>query len=363
MAADDWNFMAGRIIGDGTIDVVETDLPINITGLERNLSTPSAMTGSIENGVRRLKANGRPIFEPWNTVIIAEAAGQIRGMTIYRKPTFTGANWDLDQIGLSGYALGMPFMGEFQYIYQDPFNIFRDIWWDLQKQPRGNLGITIDDDFCPVRLGTPPVEGDSESGPYTLAWWEAKDCGAEIDKLAKETPFDWREDVFWKENGAPGCHISLGYPQIGARDDEHFFALDVNLAGVPSITEGEYANETVVLGAGEGRDRVRGYAGVNDNKLRRARVVDDKGVPNLASADARARDELGMTRGDLVVDQITVFNHPNAPLEAITLGNEYLLVAETDHIDFEGWVRVVGMSQAPQKSDEATLTIVRQLAA
>jgi hypothetical protein len=363
VASGDWNFLAGRLDGDGFIEIIETELPINVTSISRTLSAPSGMDGTITNAVRRLKNNGRPVFEPWNTVLIAEAAGLIRGMSLYLKPSFNGPAWELDQIGLSGYPQGMPYDGEASFLATDPLDIFRHIWDHLQGWPAGNIGVTIDRSVhSPVRVGTPPQEGDNDSGPRKLNWWETTNLGGVIDDLAKETPFDWVERVYW-DGDQPHCHIDLGYPIIGTRKDQYRLVLGENLATVPGVTEADYYNGVLAVGAGEGRDRVRGWAGVADGRIRRVRSVDDKNLADAAQATARARAELNTTRGHVLVDTVTVFDHPNAPLEAIELGDELPLYAETDHIDVDAYVRVVGKDEAPQTSDQAVLTVVRQVQA
>lgn len=362
MTAGDWNFLAGRLDGDGGIDIIETELPIEISSINRTLSTPSSMAGTITNSVKRLKADGRPIFDPWNTVIIAEAAGLIRGMSIYQEdPTFSGNKWELPLVGLSAYPINMPYDGAQSFTDTDPLDLFRHIWGHIQGFPGGNLGITLADTTSPVRLGTPTREGDDESGPRNLNWWETTNLGSVIDDLAKEAPFDWLETYFW-DGEQPRCHLNLGYPTIGGRKDTTL-VLGENLASIPSITERGSHNQAWTLGAGEGRDRIRGYAGMNDGRIRRIKVIDDKGMSNKTRADSRAREELNGSRGQLVVDTVEVFNHTNAPLEGIELGDEMILAAETDHVDFYDWVRVVGKDETPQRDDVATLTLVRTIAA
>jgi len=363
VTAGEWNFLAGRLVGDGSIDILETELPIEVTSINRALSAPGTMDGKISNTVRRLTKGGRPIFEPWNTVLIAEASGVIRGMSIYLKPTFNGATWDLEQVGLSGYPRGMPYDGEITFNQTDPLDIFRHIWDHLQGFAGGNLGVTIDRTATsPVRVGRPQVEGDNESGPRKLNWWETTDLGGAIDEYAKETPFDWVERVFW-DGTEPRCHIDLGYPTIGTRKDHYRLVLGENIGTVPTVTEADYYNGVLALGAGEGRARIRGWAGVSDGRLRRVRSIDDKGLAAVDQANARAREELDNTRGQILVDSVTVYDHPNAPLEAIELGDELPLYAETDHITVDSYVRVVAKDESPQTSDQATLTVVRQVTA
>lgn len=361
MSAGDWNFLAGRFVGDGSIEIVETELPINITSIARTLSAPSAMDGTITNKVKRLQVGGKPILEPWNTVLIAEASGIIRGMSIYLKPEFTGTAWNMRQIGLGGYPQGMPYDGETSFTDTDPMDIFRHVWDHLQGFDYGNIGVTIDREaHSPVRVGTAVAEGDTASGPRKLNWWETTDLGATIDSYAKETPFDWVEQYSWQVD-QPHCHIGMGYPTIGERKDHYRLVLGENMASVPGVTEADFVNGVLGLGAGEGRDRVRGWAGVTDGRIRRVRTVDEKGITSTEQMAARCRDELNSTRGQLLVDTVTVYDHPNAPLEAIELGDELPLYAETDHVLVDAYVRVVGKDESPQANDQATLTVVRQV--
>lgn len=369
---DDWNFLAATLDGEGHITVTETDLPMKIASIDRTLSAPTTIRGTITNEVKRLKKDGLPIFRPWNTAIIAEAAGLIRGAGIYRKPKFDGAEWQLDVIGFSGYPSGEQYDGAKYFVETDPLDIWRHIWGYLQTRPFGNLGITLSDLKTPVKVGkkleevqftaeTSPGKTELvsfEQGPRKLNWYETKDLGREIDQLAKDTPFDWEEQVSWAGDEVR-VHLDAGYPQLGGRDTLHRFVLGENLATEPGITDDDYASIVWVLGAGEGRRAVRGVASINENRLRRTRTVEDKNLKTVTSANARAKKELAALRGDLVVEKLEVFDHPNAPLEAIKLGNEYQLYAETDHALVDQYVRVVGRSDAPGQSDRAALTVVR----
>lgn len=351
--ASDWFVHAGRLLGDGTIDIIETDLPIAINSIDRNLSAPTGMSASLENKIKRLKNNGRPIFERWNSVLVVETADLIRGLGVYADPpSYGGATWSMDLIGLSGYPIDMPYINERTISNEDPLDTYRHIWAHLQNQPGGNVGVTIDSLTSPVRIGT-------TEDPRKLSWWETTDLGAEIDKLASETPFDWLETVYWRED-IPDCHIRLGYPTIGGRRDSLRLVLGENLATTPGVSEAEYLNEAHVLGAGEGRKRVRGYSGVTDGRVRRAKVFLDESRKNDRQANSLAYTELHARRGQFTVDQVEVFDHANAPLDAIELGDSIRLYAETEHALVDQYVRVVGRSESPQRGDRAVLTIVSE---
>ena len=433
---DGWNFLAGRLNGDGTVTVTEGDLPINITSIDTRMSAPSTMQGTISQEVKRLKTNdGVPVFEPGNTVIMAEASGILRAYGIYGLPTFRGSDWEMNIMGLSGYPIGMPYDGDVTFIQEDPLNIYRHIWSHLQSFPMGNLGVTVDTLTSPIRVGrsVEAVEAEAqqvsaarsivdrlnageavdstwgwtdapaevtkyksmllsqykgqggvvtnttaakawlnmfiathtgstssgfEDGPRRLNWWTTTDLGSEIDELSRTAPFDWVERVSWGPQ-APMCHIQLGYPTIGSRHPSYRFVLGENMATQPQVTESDFVNGAIVLGNGEGRERVVGRHGLTDGRIRRVRTVTDESLFSRADANARAAREVAAHRGDLVVDQVEVYEHKNAPLASIELGNEYAIFAEMDHATVDDYVRVVGKSENPGESDRVTLTVVR----
>src|SRR5688500_6788565 len=144
MPADDWNFMAGRLDGEGGLEIIEGELPIEIDTIDTRLSAPPSLSGTISNKIKRLTKGDRPVFEPWNTVILAVADDHIRGMGAYRKPAFNGADWDLDVIGLSAYPDEMPFTGIRSWTDIDPLDVHRYIWDYLQAIRGGNIGVTLD---------------------------------------------------------------------------------------------------------------------------------------------------------------------------------------------------------------------------
>lgn len=363
--AGDWNILAARISGDGYFDIVETELPMTISDISRNVSAPSTMDGTISHGLKQYKNQGRPVFEPWNTVLIAVSDDQIRGLTLYRRPTFDGSAWKLDQIGLPGYLIGLPYDGEERFSNADPLDIYRHIWAHAQGHANGNLGITIDGLTSPVRVGgdgTVVVDDTQAEKPRELNWWSTTDLGKTVDDLSRETPFDWLEQVGW-DGDQPHCHIALGHPTIGGRKDQLRFVLGENLADVPGVGEADYVNGLWTLGAGEGRDRVRGYAGVTDGRLRRAQTYEDKSLTGTAQANAVAAERLGLSRGQFTVDSVEVYDHPNAPLAEIEPGDEVPLYAETDWVTVDQYVRVIGISESPQKSDRAVLTVMRSVQA
>lgn len=373
----DVNYLAAKLNGDGVIEVIESDLPLNVTSTDERLSAPPTISGSIEHEVARLKKNGRPIFEPNNTAILVEEDGVLRVGGIYRLPTYENAVWKLNVSGFTSYAQKMPYVDATYFVQADPLDIFRHIWAHIQSQPHGDLGITVDGLTSPVRVGTelenvqftaetsPGVSElvSFEAGPRKLNWYQTFDLGKEIDDYAKSTPFDWAEQVSWDGDDV-AVHIALGYPIIGSRrEDVTGFVLGQNLETVPSVAVEDSVTEVHVIGAGEGREAIRGFAGTNATGLRTPKVVEDKAQKSKASANSLAARVAAATQGQLIVDTIVVNDHPNAPLSAIELGSSYQLYAETPHALVDQYVRVVGRSRTPGKNDAATLTVVREAVA
>lgn len=352
-----WNYLAGRVDGDGHIEIIETELPLRVNSISRTLSTPPSLSGTIDHEVKRLKVNGRSLFEPGNTVILAELNGILRSGGLLMPSKWTGDSWTLEAVGFSGYPIDMPYDGEHVFPAQtDPLDIYRHIWSHLQSQPNGDLGVTVDSTTSPVRLG---VEGSEEDPPRRFNWWDTTNLGEEINSYARETPFDWLEQLSWL-NDEPHCHIRLGYPQIGRRRrDTTGLVLGTNLATEPTATEGAWATEAWLLGAGEGRAMVRGRAGITAPGLRRVKVLQDDKVGSFPQANARAWDGLAATRAQVSVDSLEVFDHPDVPLESIELGDDLPIYAEMAHVTVDGFVRVLAKSESPEMHNRATLTVTR----
>lgn len=357
----DWNFQAGRLTGDGFIEITETELPINVNSVESVLSAPSRMSGTISPAVARLKTGGRAVFEPYNTVIVAEANNQPIGMGIYQpESSFDNGSWSISTLGLTSYAVGTPYVGEENLVGVDPLDIFRLFWTHIQSQAMSNLGITVDTTTSPVRVGKAASTTDDtsfEDGPRKLNLWDTPDIGRAIDEYARSTPFDWMETLAW--NGDyPQCHIKLGYPVIGGRYPKLRLVVGENIVTRPRVQQNGYVNQVHVLGAGEGRARVRGYAGISDGRIRRVRTIEDPDVTTVADANRMASDELAVSRGEYFIDSVTVRDHPNAPLAELELGREVPIYAEGDQVDVDSWARVIGKTIQPGADGTAVLTLV-----
>lgn len=366
-----WRYLAQRLDADGFGPLSELPVVLEGTQFTEQLSAPPICKTRTKDRVRDLvDANGDPLFGRWATAIYAEADEQIRGGYLLQDYPYSADGWSLNLVGFTGYAKGMPYDDSIYFIEEDPLNIFRHIWTHLQGKPGGNLGLQLDATTSTVRVGKQvedvnfqTSEGEMvafEAGPRKLNYWQTRDLLKEVDDYAKETPFDWLESHAWSASGDTVDHfVRTGYPRIGRRrDDVTGLVYEQNVLTPPPVLLGEYANSVIALGAGEGRDQIRGYAGVTDRALRRVKVVEDKSLRSVKAANAYADTTLARSRGEFSVESLTVKQHDNLDLWGIQLGDELPYYAETEQGTFDLWVRVVGRTTSPDDEDTAVLTVV-----
>lgn len=369
-------YLAQRLGGDSHGLVLEPELPLDDARRGRALSAPPTASGTISAPLGRLIGpDGLPLIRKWRTAIYAIEEDTIRGGYVVTDSQWTGEAWSLTMAGFTGYAKGQPFNGVKSYVQADPTDIFRDIWDDLQSQPDGNISLQISNATSPVRVGTGPrdvsfttnagedVGFTANDGARTLNWWSTFDCGQEIDNLAAQTPFDWRERHDWDDNAVGGIahYVDLGYPTLGSRQDRPRLVYRENVLTPPDVTDNpDYATDVVVLGAGEGKDRVRGYAGTERSGLRRVKVIEDTDIISISQANARAVEELAYVRDGFFIDTVVVERHSNADIDALEPGHEVQYYAETDTgFVIDQWVKIVDIQAEDGNPDRVTVTLVR----
>lgn len=204
---------------------------------------------------------------------------------------------------------------------------------------------------------TPTYQAD----PFVLAWYQDFDLSNTIDDLATATPFDWHLVHFWQDDEIRH-HIRLGYPRIGRRRDELRFVVGENIHTLPSVERdgSEYANEVLVLGAGEGSSMIMGRAfRREDGRIRKVATISDPSIRTNEDAIARAQQELAKRFNLENVTSIMLTNHPHAPMGSVDLGDEILVEGDLGWIDLEAWCRVVGRQLNPDSGEAMGLTLIR----
>lgn len=225
---------------------------------------------------------------------------------------------------------------------------------------------TVDND-------TPDGPGEENGGPggtetvtyqadaYKLNWYTNLDLGSDLDDLAADTPFDWHVVHSW-DGEEIRHHMRVGYPRIGRRRDDLRFVVGENLAKAPEVERdgAEYANEILVLGAGEGSTIRHGRAfRREDGRLRKVITISDPSLTTDEACIARAQAELAKRFNIDNISDVVVRDHWHAPLGSVDLGDEILVEGDIGWIDLEVWCRVVARTMSPDDGDAMTLTLIR----
>lgn len=196
---------------------------------------------------------------------------------------------------------------------------------------------------------------------YKLNWYTNHNLDGTIEELSAATPFDWLMTHRWNDDEIVH-RIKLGYPRIGRRREELRFVIGENIKVIPSVTHdgGEYANEVLVLGAGEGSAQLmaRAYRR-DDNRVRRVAVISAPECQTSEAAQSRANAEIAARYLTDDVTEITLSDHSHAPMGSVDLGDEILIEGETGWIDLEVWCRVVTRTLSPDAGDSMRLTVIR----
>lgn len=362
---DGWRYYARHMNGDGTESKLHDELPLLEVKIDNDLSGPGGLKAKLGPEQAGLtKADGSSLFVPWATSIYAAKGPQIRGGGILANVKDSAGELNLDVVGFTGYAKDQPYTEDKSFVAEDPLNIVRHIWGHLQGKIGGNLGLVVDGTTSNMRIGKPLVEGVTakDEGPFILGWWESHDLGKILDDLAVQTPFDYVLEHAW--DGEKIVHrMRIGFPAIGRRRTDLRFVMGENIFQQPPDIdyEGEdFADEVLMLGAGEGRKMIRGIQGrPHSGRLRRLAVVEDKTLTSHEAAERAARDELSWRLGDPDYTSLIVSDHPSAPHGSYGPGDEIQVrTPEGWHKGLDLWVRILSISIDPQSGLE-TLSVTR----
>lgn len=224
----------------------------------------------------------------------------------------------------------------------------------VNMRPQVNVPTTADPSQASEEI---PLIYDPD--PYKLNWYTNLDLSSDIDDLAANTPFDWFLTHRW-EGDRLRHHIRLGYPKLGRRLTDLRFVVGENINDIPSIDrDGSiFANEVLVLGAGEGSSQIMARSFRNDGRVRRVAVVSDPTIKTTVAAQQRAEQEIAARVTIEDIREVTLMNHSHAPMGSVSLGDEILVEGELGWIDISTWCRVIGRRILPQ-SDNMVLTLLR----
>lgn len=356
-------YLAARLNGDGTEDLLG-EVPLGDAEFTKVLSGPDKMGGTVSPEIASLKAGGRPLFERWSTALYEEIDGSLRRGCILANMVEDGPDLGLTGVGFTAYLKGLPWVGaDWDGVNVDPLDVVRRIWAHAQGQRNGNLGLTLDATVSPIRIGKKASRAsfttgagqdvNFEHGPYRLAEYQTFDLGKNVDDLAIRTPFEYRMVHEWDRSDPAGRRIKhrlqLGYPGLGRRLHNLRFAVGENVHIPPPLEfrSEDYADEVIVLGAGEGRDMIRSIPATRKRpgRLRRVAVVEDADMRSRAAANRLAETVMARLSGEGRIDQITVTQHAHARRGEYDVGDEIYLTAAPGWTAQHGsWLRIISIT-------------------
>lgn len=377
-----WRFYARRATSNKWLDTnVQID-PIMRWSLNRSFSGQALLS----NGLNLNKApDGRDVWGRGDTILLGEEDGKLMwgGICNIASPGRDGLY--LEFTGAVGWWNNVPFDDYLEMAQADVFDVVRRIASHANAKPR-TLNVTVSDDKSqftaggtrgdypeqPVRpagMTTQAYENSPQYrawvakiakyeeglgvGPYTLAWWEAPYVGEEINTLADEYGFGWRERVRWEDraNLIPQFRMDVA-DDLTRRRDDIVFEDGVNLASnnTPKEDTEPYADAVIGLGAGEGRDMLRAEVASNDDdRLYAAQYVNYKTVTRKERLTALSRNDLRRLRGEgATIESVRVWDTPGfAPLSSLMVGDECRVVSYNAKPPYDIWHRVTEITRQP----------------
>jgi hypothetical protein len=350
-----WRFFTQHAL---TGEVLHPALPLTDVEFGNELNGPGSLTGTL--APKWVKANA-DLIKPGKALIYAEADSFLRwgGMIWSAEPR--DGEYRIEAASWSSYlAKRHDHHGELNgrgpYVYQDPCVIIRDIWAYAQEQPDGDLGVVVDATTSNAKAGTP-------AEPWHSYWYETPTLGDHMDDLVSEDGApQYTNACAYQSNGSIRRRLVLGYPRLGARRTDISFKTGVNIVGAPPVTYSgdDFANVVIATGSGEGTATRFAVDPVRDGSLRMESVL---ALPTVngndvlgrrAAAERKRRQVMGQ------VSEITVRDHPNAPLGSWQIGDDVPVTVHNQWVSWSGWARITADSYRPGDTpDQATLSLAR----
>jgi hypothetical protein len=291
---------------------------------------------------------------------------QIRATGLFLPPKYNESSLEFTCEGFAAMPHYITWEGTYSAIGVDPLSIVRSIWLHVQSNPLSNLGVIVSNNSSTQKIGTDArtdtianadgttTTNDVAAEPYQLQWWDAVNCGEEIDNLAEQTPFDYKERVGWNAAHTDvTLNFDMGYPRVGAPRSNLLFN-DENIMEVVPIQEkvDSFASEIIVIGAGEGSATVRGYAAQTFGKrIRKVHVVTDKTISTMARANTVAQSELGLRKGNLFsIDELVIrAKHANATIGEYDVGDDIYVEVDVPWLMgyYGAWYRINSINYTP----------------
>lgn len=329
MSSDRFRFIVEEAI---TGKIITRDLVVQSPRILRALSGPA----NIQCMVNPKDTSAEGIFfKPWKHWIHVEK--EIQGVRkIWASGLFQPSPTDkktgvisLEAKGFAGYPKGLPWLENWNPLASDAFEPVHKIWTHLQSYPQGNLGVTV----SPAESGIILLPGYAFDGNiFNLNFFahfiravDKIDCQDYIDKMARDTPFDYLEQSNWNvDKSGIDKSILLGYPNVGVQQDNLAFIQNENVIEMePKLeTEIDWASDVIVDGWWPGTQYSSTFTNADPTRYRRVVFQDDARINSNERAHVWARRQLTRRQTPSYWENIIVDpDHPNAPFGTYDVGD------------------------------------------
>lgn len=348
-----WRFYL-RSVPDGLW--IDKDLPLTGGEVSTAVNGPASIRGTVpvELGALR-RSNGDLVIREWGCELIAEDVGRRTYSGVVDKVTVDGQSLVLEAGGFSMITNETPWMGKaFAGIQVDPLDMVRKIFGHVGSYADVAVDVHVDSTTSRVRIGEEERQvsfttstGETvefETGPYKLDSWSTDDLGKEIEDLAGQTPFQYRELTTWVGD-EPYHRLELGHPRVGGNKDDLRFEVGLNVVANPTVDQTEYASEVVVFGAGEGRKKVSsGPISVGSGRARRVHQYTDTTIRTKAAAQSKARKIIRQMQGGQSIESLDVVDHDMARFGSFWEGDHIRVQGDAGWADLDLWVLIEEMT-------------------
>lgn len=392
----EWRYYAQRAVSKAWLD---TNAQLADVDLTWGLSGPNSGKAVVPAGLTAnpFAEDGQLLWGKWNTMLYAEEDGKLMWVGICSAVWPDGGDLKLEFVGFSGWLQRVPFLGDYSSWQVNVFDVVRMYInyavnatkpYNLDIIPSTNKSAFVVGDIKPPAEPEPPARAKGQTmdayqnsaaykrwetadqawkdtygdyAKYSLGWWEGQYVGEEIDQLAKELDFEYRERVTWFDRNRliPRFYFDMADDMVRRRDDIAFID-GMNLAKPIAPKDGNepFANHIIGLGAGEGRSMVRVTAGTNDGRLYQAQFVNYKAVRqtsrlrSLVNADLRT-----YANKEYDIDRVVVWDVEGfSSISTLATGDEVKVQSRETEPAIDTWRRVIEIQRSPEQP-YATLTL------
>lgn len=263
-------------------------------------------------------------------------------------------NMKISAKGFSGYAEEIPWLENYNPVIVDPFEIVERIWNHMQSYAAGDMDVTV----YPTSSGTFLLPGFYFDGTeFVLDFFaifvravDFKDCADEINKLARDIPFDYIEKSVWHDSTHMQIDktLELAYPRRGGQRTDLAFRFGDNvLSGVPSPEVAiEWTSDVIVNGWFPGKVYSSTFTNADPVRFRRVIREEDAKVNSNERAQVRAKRKLTMRQVPDYWSSITIDPmHSNAPFGTWELGDEIFVQGMMPWVGkVEAWHRITSFT-------------------